>query len=234
MGRTFLVGDVHGCHDELARLVDAANLSAADRLVLVGDLVARGPESGKVVELARQRGALRVRGNHEAHLLNWRHRRNGGQPGAASPKRLGAAHQKAADQLSEADWDYLEDAPVTLELPEHGVRVVHAGMDPRLPWSEQSADVLVTIRHVKSADGAAEAVPWGTLYQGPPHVVFGHDARAGLQIHAWCTGLDTGCVYGGMLTGMMLESGQTIPAEPSERTALLHSVPAARRYYDVK
>jgi hypothetical protein len=234
MGRTLLVGDVHGCHDELASLVAAAKLTKADRLVLVGDLVARGPESGKVVEFARAHDALRVRGNHEAHLLNWRHGERNKLPPSGIPKRLSAAHQKAADQLSEADWAYLEAAPVTLDLPEHAIRVVHAGMDPRLPWSEQAVDVLITIRHVKNDDDAAEAIPWGSLYQGPPHVVFGHDARAGLQIHAWCTGLDTGCVYGGMLTGMLLEAGQTVPADPTERTALLLSVPAARRYYAVK
>lgn len=232
MGRTFFVGDVHGCYDELVQLVDAAKLGSSDRLVLVGDLVARGPESGKVVELARARGALRVRGNHEARLLAWRRGRHGEPTELSRP--LGAAHQKAADQLSEADWAYLEEAPVTLDLPEHGVRVVHAGMDPHLPWSEQSDDVLVTIRHVRGDDATAEAIPWGTLYQGPPHVLFGHDARAGLQVHAWCTGLDTGCVYGGMLTGLMLEAGQHVPSDPTKRTALLQSVPAARRYYAVK
>lgn len=225
MARTLLVGDVHGCHAELLLLIGEAKLKKSDRLVLVGDLIARGPESGKVVELARAWNALSVRGNHEAHLLNWRH---------GSKVKLGAAHQKAVAQLSEADWAYLEAAPVTLDLPKHGVRVVHAGMDPRLPWDKQDVDVLITIRHVKNDDHAGEAIPWGGLYQGPPHVVFGHDARAGLQIHACCTGLDTGCVYGGMLTGMLLEAGQSVPSDPAERTRLLRSVPAARRYYDVK
>lgn len=225
MARTFLVGDVHGCHDELVQLVDAAKLEACDRLVLVGDLVARGPDSGKVVAFARAQNALRVRGNHEAHLLAWRR-------GARTT--LGQAHRIAAEQLCEADWEYLESAPVQLDLPEHGVRVVHAGMDPNRTWHEQDENVLVTIRHVKGEDANDEAVPWGTLYLGPPHVIFGHDARAGLQMHAWCTGIDTGCVYGGMLTGLMLEAGQQVPADASERSALLLSVPAARRYHAIK
>lgn len=225
MPRTFVVGDVHGCHDELVQLVETAKLRASDRLILAGDLVARGPESGKVVAFARERGALRVRGNHEAHLLAY-HR--------GERESLGAAHQIAAAQLGPADWDYLEAAPVQLDLPEHGVRIVHAGMDPHLTWDQQDENVLMTIRHVKGSADDTEQVPWGTLYQGPPHVLFGHDARAGLQLHAWCTGLDTGCVYGGRLTGMMLGEGQSVPADPNERMALLVSVPAARRYHGTK
>jgi len=225
MARTFLVGDVHGCHEELARLVESVGLAPEDHLVLAGDLVARGPDSGKVVAYARAHRARSVRGNHEARLLQWRR---------GEDVSLGQAHRIAAKQLSDEDWAYLEAAPVTLDLPEHGIRVVHAGMDPRVAWALQDENVLVTIRQVKGAEDADEAVPWGTLYVGPPHVVFGHDARAGLQLHAWCTGLDTGCVYGGMLTGMLLEAGQHVPADPSERSALLHSIPAARRYFAVK
>ena len=225
MGRTLFVGDVHGCHAELVQLLELARLGPADRLVLVGDLVARGPESGKVVELARARGALRVKGNHEARLLQWRR---------GDTRPLSAAHQLAADQLGPKDWSYLEDAPITLDFPEHGIRVVHAGMDPRLTWAEQLEDVLITIRHVPVADPSEVPAPWGTLYEGPPHVVFGHDARAGLQLHAWCTGLDTGCVYGGMLTGLLLEAGERIPEGLPERSAKLLAVPAAKRYYAVR
>lgn len=224
MAKTFVVGDVHGCFDELRQLVDDAKLRSEDRLVLAGDLVARGPASGEVVRFARERGALSVRGNHESHLLAY-HR--------GERDSLGTAHQIAADQLDAADWDYLASAPVRLDLPEHGVRVVHAGMDPNLTWDEQDENVLVTIRHVKGIEDD-EQVPWGTLYQGPPHVLFGHDARAGLQLHAWCTGLDTGCVYGGRLTGILLGEGQAVPADPNERLELLVSVPAAQRYYGTK
>lgn len=216
---------MHGCFEELRRLVDdVVQLRAEERLVLVGDLVARGPDSGAVVAFARERNALSVRGNHEAHLLAFRR---------GEKKELGAAHRIAAEQMSAADWRYLEETPITLDFPEHGLRVVHAGMDPALPWEAQQEDVLVTIRHVKGrAEG--ESVQWGSLYQGPPHVVFGHDARAGLQLHAWCTGLDTGCVYGGLLTGLLLEEGQLIPNDTEARAAQLVSTPAAKRYFAIK
>lgn len=221
MPRTLIVGDIHGCYDELRRLLDDAKYGAGDRLVLAGDLVARGPASREVVQFARKSEALGVRGNHEARILAWHEGRN--------PARLGSSHQQAAASLSNQDWAWLQRLPFTLDLPEHGVRVVHAGMDPGLPWSEQDDAVLITIRRVADADG--QSVPWGTRYQGPPHVVFGHDARAGLQLHPWCTGLDSGCVYGGRLTALVLEAGQPVPVDPEERSRHLVSVPAHKQYW---
>ncbi len=80
-----------------------------------------------------------------------------------------------------------------------------------------------------SADADA-ATLWGTRYAGPPHVVFGHNARAEPQLHPWATGLDTGCVYGGRLTALVLGEGEIMPRGDKVK-GLLISVPAARRYH---
>ena len=73
MRRTLFIGDVHGCNDELGELLEVAQWNREKhRLVLVGDLVAKGPDSAGVVQRARELGALAVLGNHDAHLLDVR------------------------------------------------------------------------------------------------------------------------------------------------------------------
>ncbi len=225
--RTVIVGDVHGCRVELERLLDYIGFTRADRLVMVGDLVARGPDARGVLELLREIGAQAVRGNHEDRLLRWRAR--GGRKGGVL---LGSTHRAVARELKKRDWTWLEDLPLWLDLPEHGVRIVHAGVVPGVPIERQDPRALMYMRSLGRFGEAVEdrgRVLWGERYHGPPHVVFGHNAQDDVQIHPYATGLDTGCVYGGALTAMVLREGEH-PPRMSERRSALVSVRARRAY----
>ncbi|MGD8825624.1 MAG: metallophosphoesterase [Myxococcales bacterium] len=202
--RSLIVGDVHGCREELEDLLEHSGWDEQDQLVAVGDLVAKGPDSLGVIRLMRRLGARAVCGNHDQHCLRWWNAVRSGQP---APE-LRAAHQQVVGSLSEADWQWLADLPYYIELPEHDALVVHAGLLPDVPLQQQKPYDLMNMRSVL-ADGTAsrnydEGTPWATLWRGPRLVVFGHDAMRGLQRHPYAIGLDTGCVYGGWLTGLWL------------------------------
>ena len=246
MRRTIIVGDVHGCARELETLLDEVGFATGDRLILVGDIVARGPDSIGALDIVRRTGAVLVRGNHEERLLTSREAdlhplrwSASGTPAvkklaAKGPKPLGRIHAEVAAKLRPIDWSLLEASPLYVDLPEHDVRVVHAGVVPGVPIEKQERKTLLTIRSVGPRGEALEkrgAVLWGAQYRGSPHIVFGHHARQKPQLHPWATGLDTGCVYGGLLTALVLGDGERIPRNLAARRKLLVQVPAAREYY---
>lgn len=222
--RTIVVGDVHGCLEELEDLLDLVELGPGDRLVLVGDLVAKGPDSAGVVRLVRSLGAEAVLGNHDHALLEL-HR--GKRPDAPD------ALKKVAKKLDDADWKWLSALPYTVAIPEHASLVVHGGLVPGVPIANQDPELMLTMRSIRR-DGSGskrieDGVAWGRRWIGPPHVYYGHDAVRGLQRYADATGLDTGCVYGGNLTGCVLPGRQIVQVK-ARRTYAEPGKAAAARY----
>src|SRR4051794_17580587 len=98
MDKTILVGDIHGCVDELRDLLRAAGYRLGDPLVAVGDLVAKGPDSQGVLQLLRESKARAVLGNHDAHALRAR------RQSAAGDRDIKAERQQVLDTLTAADW----------------------------------------------------------------------------------------------------------------------------------
>ena len=206
MERTIVVGDVHGCREELEDLVQLCGFRPGERLVLAGDLVAKGPDSAGVIARAREWGARAVLGNHDAHVLRVR---SNARQGLADRKPVKAEHQLVVDQLQPADWAYLEAMPVCLRLgPEKpgdaDTAVVHAGAVPGKPLQEQDPELLITLRSIHDGHPTKKLKgrPWASLWMGPEKLIFGHDAIRGLQQYPFATGLDTGCVSGGRLTAI--------------------------------
>ncbi|MGB0680441.1 MAG: metallophosphoesterase family protein [Polyangiales bacterium] len=220
--RHIVVGDVHGCLDELLRLLDVLAFdAAADNLVFVGDLVAKGPDSQGVVALARALGALAVCGNHEDWLLRWQRAIVAGTP----PPVLGPDHRAVADSLQAHDWAWLSALPLSLAL-EPELVVVHGGLRPGVAIAAQRPVDLLRGRSLTAAGEVSPNLhagsPWAAHWMGPEFVFFGHDARRGLQQHPFAWGLDTGCVYGGQLSAAVW---------PERR---LFAVPARRTYVQPK
>ena len=191
-GGTLVVGDVHGCADELDALLQRVGPA---RLVVVGDLFTRGPDPAGVWRLLAAAGAVGVLGNHDARVL-------------AEPLRW-------APHLPDAAFAWLEALP--LWRTETGVDVVHAGVDPLagLPGTRRGA--AITLRRWPR-DGRSSADPfWWEGHRGPRLVLYGHDAARGLvDRRPYTLGLDTGCVYGGALTGYCVEADRLVQ-QPARR-----------------
>ena len=238
-GRTIVVGDVHGCRDELDRLLELVRCDERDAIFFLGDLLSRGPDPLGVLSIARRTGARGVRGNHDDDLLKWHVAQEAGDHGP----HLGKSKRKLAEQLESPDWAVLASLDLWIDLPDHELRLVHAGVIPGLPMEAQPRTALLSMRYlgphnepIEKVGVHGEAVEkdgivlWGRRYTGPPHIVFGHNAQREPQVHPWATGIDTGVVYGERLTAMVLEAGQRVPP-PEKRREVLFSVPAKDRYY---
>jgi len=200
MRDVLFVGDVQGCAAELRDLLEVSGFDPArHRLALCGDLINRGPDSAGVLELARRLDARTVIGNHEVALLE-------GERSAT----LDVVRQQLGASLGQ--WlAWLESLP--LFIREDGYILVHAGIAPGKRPEECTRSELTEIRIV---DGR----PWFDFWPGPETVIFGHWAQRGKVDLPRCKGLDTGCVYGGWLTGLWWPRLEWV------------SVPARRRWFE--
>jgi hypothetical protein len=214
-GRLIAIGDIHGCHFEFAELLARLELGRDDRLVLLGDLINRGPDSCKVIDLARAHRATALLGNHELRLLKYRR--------TGDKKYLKEGDADTSAKLRPEDWSFLEAMPLTLAEPELNVVFVHGGFLPNEPWQKQPAEVVTRIqvidrdgRPAKRAD-QPEAPPWADLWSGPPFVIYGHTPRPDVYKLKWSLGLDTGCVLGGMLTAYDLPEKRFLQVKARQR-----------------
>ena len=166
--------------------------SSTDKLIFVGDMIARGPDSLGVLNLVRETNAIIVRGNHEEKLLQWRAAQENSSDPEFQQEKLSPMHRSIAKTLSEDDWQLLEHAPLWYALPEHELLVVHAGLDPSLSLTCQERKTLLCIRGIneekKPCYNKKNSQLWGAAYEAPPHVVFGHNAFLEPQCHLWATG----------------------------------------------
>ncbi len=214
-GRLIAIGDIHGCHQEFAELLSLLQLTPIDRLILLGDLVNRGPDSHKVIELARANRAVSVVGNHELRLLKYR--RTGDERVLKPHDHLTLA------QLTASDWEYLEAMKLTIEEPALNTVFVHGGFLPNEPWQRQPAEVVTRIQVIdrdgqprKRAD-ASNGRLWADLWSGPPFVVYGHTPRPEVYKLKWSVGIDTACVLGGHLTAYILPEKRFVQVKARAR-----------------
>jgi diadenosine tetraphosphatase ApaH/serine/threonine PP2A family protein phosphatase len=210
--RTIVVGDIHGCYDELRELLDRIAPGADDRVVAVGDLIVKGERNREVLDLFIEDARFSaVIGNHDRAILrHWLRERK-------SHKK---AHKRARKELKPERaryLAYLASLPPMIDLGTH--LVVHAGVRPEVPLSEQSIEDLTELRTLGVDRTSRVGLPWYEVYDGRQIVLFGHWPSAEPRRGRRALGLDTGCVYGYKLTAYIIETDQFVSVK-------------ARRAYD--
>jgi bis(5'-nucleosyl)-tetraphosphatase (symmetrical) len=221
---TVAVGDVHGCIEELNELLKTIQYNKNQmRLVFLGDLMDRGPDPVACVRRVRELDVECIMGNHEEKHLRWRkHEKNRERTGKANPmKRMSDVDALANEALSDQDFTWLKALPLKLDLG-NNLWAVHAGCEPRYTLDRQSPSQIMRVRYVNQ-EGVAQAlgpnlsqpegtVYWDQLWKGPESIIYGHCVHSldtvrstNLVQDVFCTGIDTGCCFGGQLTAALID-----------------------------
>ena len=213
LNHTFIVGDVHGCFDELMLLLEKAEYSSQKhRLMFVGDLINKGEDSLKVLKWVRQNNLECVIGNHELKFIE------GIEKNQPLPPALLQLQKDMGTELK--DWiDYIKSWPSFIE--EDDFLLVHAGLVPDEHPRESQLKNLANIRYWNNQKKCIcledEGKPWHDYYKKDKLVVYGHWAKQGVLKRNNSICLDSGCVYGRQLTGVFLPNRSLFSVNSSKK-----------------
>jgi protein phosphatase len=223
-----IVGDVHGCHDELLALlgelgyVDGVHPDGR-RLVFLGDLVDRGPGVVPVLRLVMrlvsEGAAICVPGNHDVKLM----RKLRGRDVQITHGLAESLEQLAADPV-DGVGEFLHGLVSHAVLDGGRLVVAHAGMPERYQGrgSRRVREFALYGETTGETDefGLPVRGAWAADYRGSATVVYGHTPVAEPEWLNNTINIDTGCVFGGRLTALRWPERELV------------SVPALRTYYE--
>ena len=201
--RTIFIGDIHGCVDELRAMIAKLAPRPEDRVILLGDLINRGPDSAGVVAYVAEQGFECLMGNHDHEYL--------------SEYEESTKYKKLHRQLGPDLHNWLAERPLYIE--DEAFLAVHAGLQPDTHPAKTRTGILLNIR---TWDGEGKELnnsdnpPWYEFYKDTRPVFYGHWARKGLNVRHNTIGLDSGCVYGRALSAYVLETAELIQVEAAQ------------------
>lgn len=192
--KRYVIGDIHGCHDELVQLVtkiaEHAGITESYKIIFVGDYIDRGPKSRQVVALVRKLesiGHVALMGNHEDMFVN----------------RI-YDYSQATFTSYEGSFDMEDDISWMRNLPKYyeddTIIVAHAAADPSLPMDEQNDTWLLWNRY----DAGQKSFLDKHFYHGHTPII------SGVEHYEDRTNVDSGCVFDGHLTAAIVgDNGET-------------------------
>jgi len=210
--KTIVIGDIHGCYDQLMNLLILCDYKESDLVVLTGDLVDRGPKPVEVLEWCLNNNNVRcVQGNHDNKLM----RLMKGNDVKLTNGLLFTSNK--IDQLSEERKDkilaVIQAMPNIiriLDINNKPTYVVHAGIDGRIPVTKQSVQNTLYMRGInpKNYMDIFDGI-WHETITGEYNVICGHIVSSDISPKESIYCLDGGCCSGGVLRALVIENGQT-------------------------
>ncbi len=227
MKRTIIIGDVHGCFDELVELFDVLKVSfTTDRVILLGDLVHKGPLSFKVVNFVMENNIESILGNHDDFFLK-------ALKGEVEPYQEYSETMAKLSSKKDNLIDWFSNRPLFLE--DKNWLLVHGGIDPDgFALRSLNREVLLNLRYwdvisnkLVKTNGHSEQKsnyqPWYECLNleklQNKKIFYGHWAKKEVQIHrnGKIIGLDTGCCYGGKLSAYLLEEERFVQINSKQK-----------------
>jgi protein phosphatase len=232
-----VIGDVHGCYDELALLLTKLGYGVAEdgsgavhpdgrKAVFLGDLVDRGPNTPAVLRvvmgMVASGSALCVPGNHENKLVRALRGRDVQVTHglAESLEQL----EKSGPELRQQVLEFLDGLISHFVLDDRRLVVAHAGMREEMQGRASAAVRAFALYGETTGEtdefGLPVRYPWASEYRGRSTVVYGHTPVPEPEWVNNTINIDTGCVFGGSLTALRYPEKELV------------SVPAAQTYYE--
>lgn len=221
---TCIIGDPHGCYDEFITLLNKINTSYPNaRIICVGDLSDRGPDSIGVIRKIRELKIECVMGNHDLRIFNWLKSNKPPPPG-----------KEYYSSLNEDDLSFINNLPTSIKLED--AIVVHAGLRENVSLENQTIDDLTHMRFIDSKKRMIslrkiakfgkenlDAHFWTEFGSFGTNVIYGHHVHSyeDIKINSYadgtaCYGIDTGCCFGGRLTALVWETKEVIQVQANK------------------
>ncbi len=234
-----IIGDVHGCFDELVDLlrglghgVDAASFAAQPangrKLIFLGDLVDRGPKIPQVLRLVMSSvangAALCVPGNHDVKLMRKLRGRD-----VQITHGLAESLAQLADEpedFRKRVAEFIDDLVSHYILDEGKLVVAHAGMKEAMQGRGSGAVREFALFGETTGETDEFGLPvrynWAAEYRGAAMVVYGHTPVPESEWLNRTINIDTGCVFGGKLTALRYPERELVSVPAKQTYAESH------------
>lgn len=233
--RFILIGDVHGCIDELKILISECKLNKEDYIFFLGDLINKGPNSigvlNYVLFLSEYYNVKLIIGNHEEKLLRFLNNKKNNLK-AFNQMNLQFDYYELEKNISPQILNFLEKSYFSYRIPELDILLIHGGLTKDCKFDfktnyrydfhshgEFKELKLITMTRYLDKNGKFVALGnedenskfWAEDYEGKFGLVFfGHHVFLNDEPKNFknAIGLDGGCVFGGYLFAYILEGNE--------------------------